>query len=104
MGFLKGCAKAVGSVALGAAGLTSAVLRACASGAGMDGVAEAIGTIEDKSFETIQNMWTPEEERTEEYYQEQEERSMRRRENAERSGAQQRAKIEKMMEERERKD
>ena len=98
MGFLKGCAKVVGSVALGATGVASALLRTCVSGAGMDEVADFIGTLEDKSFETIENMWTPEEERTEAYYEAQSEKSVARAEYAARSGEQKRKEIERMKE------
>lgn len=96
MGILKGCAKLVGSVALGATGVASAVLRACASGAGMDELADAIGTLQDKSFNTIQDMWTPEEEKTEEYYENQAQKCMDRAETAARIGAEKREEYERL--------
>lgn len=98
MGILKGCAKIVGSVVLGATGVASSVLRACASGAGMDEIADAIGNIQDKSFDKIQDMWTPDEEKTEEYYEKQCEKSISRQESATRIGEQKRREIERMKE------
>ena len=77
MGFIKGCLKVAGSAALGAAGIASTVLRTAAHVAGSDELADAIGSIQDKSFETIRDMWTPEEEKTEKYYEAQAERSAR---------------------------
>ena len=71
MGLLKGCAKLVGSAVLGVTGVASSVVRACVSGAGMDELADMVGKLEDKSFEAIENMWTPDEEKNDEYYERQ---------------------------------
>lgn len=98
MGILETGLKLVGSVALGAVGVASTVVRTCASGAGMDGVAEVVGSLQDKSFDTIRDMWTPDEEKNEEYYEQMAERSQQRRENAQRNGQRQREKIEKARE------
>ena len=99
MGILKTGLKLVGSVALGAVGLASTVVRTCASGAGMDGVAEVVGSIQDKSFDTIQDMWTPDEKKNDEYYERRCEKSEQRRESAQRNGQRQREKIERAREE-----
>lgn len=96
MGIIKGCAKLVGSVALGATGVASTILRACASGAGMDEVADVVGNIQDKSFETIRDMWTPDEKKTEDYYTAQKERSAQRAQTAAHVGAQKRQEYERM--------
>lgn len=98
MGILEGCAKLVGSVALGATGVASSVLRACASAAGMDEVADVIGTIQDKSFDTIQDMWTSDDEKTEEYYEARNQKHMDRAETAIRVGEAKRQEYERMKE------
>ena len=98
MGILKGCAKLVGSVALGATGVASSVLRACASAAGMDEVADVIGTIQDKSFDTVQDMWTPDDQKTDDYYEAREEKHMQRAETAARVGETKRREYERMKE------
>lgn len=98
MSFLKGCVKVVGSVALGATGVASTLLRTGLSAAGMDELADAVGTIQDGSFNKIQDMWTPDEQKTEEYYEKQADRMMSRAESAARMGEEQRRKYEKMKE------
>ena len=98
MGILKGCAKLVGSVVLGTTGVAAAILRACASGAGMDEAADVIGSIQDKSFNAIQDMWTPEENKDEYYYENQAQKSADRAETATRVGAQKRQEIARMKE------
>ena len=98
MSFLKGCAKLVGSAVLGATGVAATVMRTAASGAGMDEIADMIGTVQDKSFNTIQDMWTPEEAKTEEYYEKQAINSARRAESAYNTGEQKRREIERMKE------
>ena len=96
MGIMKGCAKLAGSAILGATGVASTVLRACASGAGMDEAADAIGKIQDKSFNKIQDMWTPDEKKTKDYYEAQFQKNADRRETAARVGEEKRREIEKM--------
>ena len=98
MGVLKTGLKVVGSAALGAAGIASTILRGVASAAGSEELADAIGSIQDKSFETIRDMWTPDEEKTEAYYEAQAERSMERAESAARIGEQKRREYERMKE------
>ena len=98
MGFLKTGLKIVGSVALGATGVASTVLRGAANVAGAEGLANAIGAIQDKSFETISDMWTPEEEKNEEYYEAQAEKRERRAESSANYGERKRNELEKMME------
>ena len=98
MGILKGCAKVVGSVVLGTTGVASAVLRAVASGAGMDEVADAIGSVQDKSFDKIQDMWTPDEKKTDEYYENREEKHAERAQTAARIGTEKRQEYERMKE------
>ena len=98
MGFIKGCLKVAGSAALGAAGVAAAVLRTGAPAVGSDELADAIGSLEDKSFETIRDIWTPEEEKTEKYYEAQAERSARRAESARSSGEAKRREFERLKE------
>ena len=95
MGIIKGIGKVVGSVALGATGVASAILRVCASGAGMDEVADAIGSIQDKSFDKIQDMWTPDEKKTEDYYMAQAAKSAERAQTAARIGEEKRREYER---------
>ena len=102
MGLLKTGLKLVGSAALGAAGVASTVLRTVASAAGSDELADVIGDIQNKSFETIRDMWTAEEEKTEEYFEAREERRVERAENAARLGEQKRREYEHMKEKMER--
>ena len=102
MGILKTGLKLVGSVALGTVGVASTILRTAANAAGSDGLADAIGNIQDKSFDTIRDMWTPEDKKTEEYYEAQAERSMERTENAARNGEIKRREYERMKEKIER--
>lgn len=98
MGIIKGVGKVIGTAVLGATGVASTVLRACASGTGMNEVADAIGKIQDKSFDTIQNMWTPDERKTEDYYEAQAQKSIDRAESATRTGEAKRREIERMKE------
>lgn len=102
MGFLKTGLKIVGSAALGATGVASTILRGMANAVGSDELANAIGSIQDKSFEKIGDMWTPEEERTEEYYVAQEEKRRQRAENTARSGEMRRKEFERIKERAER--
>lgn len=88
MGILKTGLKLVGSVALGATGIASTVLRGAASAAGNDELADAIGRVQDGSFEKIRDMWTPEEKKDDAYYDAQAERSISRAESATRRGEQ----------------
>ena len=98
MGILKTGLKIVGSAALGTAGIASTVLRTAACATGNDELASAIGNVQDKSFETIRDMWTPDEEKNENYYEAQAERSARREESAYRSGESTRRDYERMKE------
>ena len=98
MGFLKTGLKLAGSAALGATGIASAILRTAASAAGSDELADAIGSLQDKSFDKIQDMWTPDEEKDEKYYERQAEKSMERAESAARLGEQKRREYESMKE------
>lgn len=96
MEILKTGLKLVGSAALGTAGIASAILRTAASAAGSDELADVIGTIQDASFNKIQDIWTPDEEKDEKYYERQGERSMERAEYATRSGEAKRNEYERM--------
>ena len=98
MGILKVGLKIVGSTALGTAGIASAILRKCAYAAGSEELANAIGNIEDKSFDTIRDMWTSDDEKNEKYYEAQAERQAERAENAMRSGEAMRREYEKAKE------
>lgn len=98
MGILKTGLKLIGSAALGTAGIASAILRTAACAAGSDELADAIGSIQDKSFDTIRDMWTPDEAKNEEYYEAQAERSIARAENAARTGEAKRREYERMKE------
>lgn len=91
---LKITGKVVGSAALGAAGVAAGVLRSAANATGADGVSELIGKVQDKSLDTVRDMWTPEEEKTDEYYESQAMRSIQRANNAERTGESYRRKYE----------
>ena len=51
------------------------LLRSCACATGKDGAADTIGKLEDKAFETLRDMWTPDEKKTAKYYQDKEERT-----------------------------
>lgn len=90
--------KLAGSAALGAAGIASAILRTAASAAGSDELADTIGSIQNKSFDKIQDMWTPDEEKTEEYYERQAEKRVTRAEQAARLGEEKRREYERMKE------
>lgn len=96
MGILKTGLKLVGSVALGATGVASTILCTAASAAGADELADVIGSIQDASFNKIQDMWTPDEEKDDSYYERQEEKQMERRESAARSGETKRNEYERM--------
>lgn len=101
MGILKTGLKLVGSAALGTAGIASAVLRTAAVASGSDELADVIGNIQDKSFDKIRDIWTPEEKKTDEYYEAQAERSADRAESAAREGEAFRRKYERMKEQAE---
>ena len=60
MGFLKGCAKLVGSVVLGATGTASAVLKGVSDTLGVEVGSELFGAAKDASFNGIRNMWDSE--------------------------------------------
>ena len=94
MGLLKTGLKVVGSVALCAGGITSKVLRQCACATDKYEAADTLGNLEDKCFETIRDMWTPQEKRDETYYEKQNERSMERYESAMREGEKLRQQLE----------
>ena len=98
MDILKGIGKVLGTTALGAAGVASTVLRGMASAVGSDELADVIGSIQDKSFNAIEDMWTPEEKKTEEYYESQMNKSISRAESAVQYGEQKRREYEKMKE------
>lgn len=86
MGLLKFVGKTIGSAALVVTGTASALVRQCAYAAGNDELGDAIGGLQDKSFDTIRDMWTPDEEKDDSYYEKQAERSADRTESAIRSG------------------
>ena len=98
MGILKTGLKIVGSAALGTAGIASSLLRKCACATGNDGLADVIGSLEDKSFDTIRDMWTPEEKKDDEYYENQAYRSEKRAEAAASGGESLRRQYEKTVE------
>ena len=98
MSILKTGLKVLGSAALGTAGVASTILRKCACASGNDELANIMGNIQDKSFNTIQDMWTPEEKRTDAYYENQLYRSEERAEYAMRDGEKLRSDYEKMKE------
>ena len=102
MGILKTGLKLIGSAALGTAGIASAVLRTAVSAAGSDELADAIGGIQDASFNKIQDMWTPDEKKDENYYERQCEKSIERAESAARMGEAKRREYERMKEKVER--
>ena len=72
MGILKTGLKLVGSAALGAAGVASAILQNVAETAGGDGLAELSGAIKTASFNGIRNMWDLDTPAEEEYATEEE--------------------------------
>lgn len=98
MGVLKTGLKLAGSAALGTAGIASTVLRSAACATGNDELASIIGSVQDKSFETIRDMWTPDEKKNAAYYEAQAERSARREESAYHSGEATRRDYERMQE------
>ena len=59
MGLLKIAAKAVGTVALTATGVTAHLANALASACGAETDIALFSTIQDASFETIRKMWNP---------------------------------------------
>lgn len=89
MGILKTGLKLVGSVALGTVGVVSTVLRTAANAADSDGLADAIGNIQNKSFDTIRDMWTPDERKDNEYYESQDMKSEERAYNSKLNAAHQ---------------
>lgn len=106
MGIFTTGLKIVGSVALGSVGLASSALRGVANAVGADIIADGIGLIEDKSFNTIQDIWTSEDEKDEAYYEAQAAKSEQRAESAARTGERKRKEYEQMKEkaEKERKN
>ena len=57
MGFLKGCAKLVGSAVLGVTGVASTVLESMFDTVGVELGSEIFGAAKDASFNGIRNMW-----------------------------------------------
>ena len=57
MGIIKGCAKIVGSVVLGATGVASTVLKGVSDTVGLELGSELFGAVKDASFNGIRNMW-----------------------------------------------
>lgn len=98
MGVLKTGLKLVGSAALGTIGVASTLLRQGAYAVGSDELANFMGSIQDASFNTIQDMWTSDEKKTSGYYEDQMVRSVEREESAARSGEAQRRDYERMKE------
>lgn len=98
MGVLKTGLKLVGSAALGTIGVASTLLRQGAYAVGSDELANFMGSIQDASFNTIQDMWTSDEKKTSGYYEDQMVRSVEREESAVRSGEAQRREYERMKE------
>ena len=96
MGLLKFVGKTIGSAALVVTGTASAIVRQAVYAAGNDELGDAIGKLEDKSFDTIRDMWTPDEKKDEDYYERQVERRADRTESAIRSGEAQRREYERM--------
>ena len=86
MGLLKIGLKIIGSAALVTTGVASTVLRTCSVAAGKDELADNLGGIQDMSFDTIRDMWTPDEKKDDKYYEAQAERSADRADNAMRAG------------------
>ena len=101
MGLLKFVGKTIGSAALVVTGTASALVRQAAYAAGNDELGDAVGNLQDKSFDTIRDMWTPDEEKDEEYYERQAERSADRTQSAIRSGEAKRREYERLKEQRE---
>lgn len=60
MGILKGCAKMIGSVVLGATGVASTVLKGMSDTVGFELGSELFGAVKDGSFNGIRNMWDSE--------------------------------------------
>ena len=57
MGIIKGCAKVVGSVVLGATGVASTVLKGMFDTVGVELGSEIFGAAKDASFNGIRSMW-----------------------------------------------
>ena len=72
MGILKGCAKVVGSVVLGATGIASTVLKGMCDTAGVELGSEIFGAAKDASFDAIRNIWDVAPPETKEYASEEE--------------------------------
>ena len=102
MGILKTGLKIVGSAALGVTGVASTLLRTAASAAGSDELADMIGSVQDASFNKIQDMWTPDENKDDAYYERQCARSEERAESAARIGEAKRQEYEQLKERAER--
>lgn len=60
MGILKSCAKIIGSVALGATGFASTVLKGMCDTAGVELGSEIFEAAKDASFNGIRSMWDSE--------------------------------------------
>ena len=92
MGFVgnlaKGALKLAGSAALTATGVTATFVRQVGCLSGVDVLENVAGTIQDKSFEKIRDMWTPEDKKDDAYYDAQAERAMRRAESAQKKAEQ----------------
>ena len=96
MGILKFVGKTIGSAALVVTGTASALVRQCAYAAGNEELGDTIGGLQDKSFDTIRDMWTPNEKKDANYYKEQAERSADRTESAISSGEAKRREYERL--------
>ena len=60
MGVIKGCLKAIGTVALAATGTASTVLKGVSDAAGIELGSEIFGAAKDASFNGIRSMWSSE--------------------------------------------
>ena len=61
MGIIKGCLKAVGTVALAATGTASTILKGMSDAMGVELGSELFGAAKDASFDGIRSMWDSEE-------------------------------------------
>ncbi len=58
MGIIKGCLKAVGTVALAATGTASTILNGVSDATGIELASKIFGAAKDISFNGIRNMWS----------------------------------------------
>ena len=61
MGIIKGCLKAVGTVALAATGTASTILKGMSDAMGVELGSEIFGAAKDASFDGIRSIWDSEE-------------------------------------------